>query len=159
MLVRKQKGFEARLGVISLNPNGALALKYSRYPVTQVGLLRFTRIIREQRAKDLLVESGVTAKMLERQQIDGREAICFAIEYDSPKVASDPNQEYRKTLIYIDAQSKLPICVRCYGWPEKIRGADPDKLDQTTLLELYAYTNIDFEAQVQLEDFTRAKLQ
>ncbi len=159
MLVRKQKGFEARLGVITLNPHGALAMKYSRYPVTEVGLLRFTKLIREQRAKDLLLESGVSAKMLERQQIDGREAVCFAIEYDSPKWAPDANQEYRKTQIYIDTQTKLPICVRCFGWPEKIRGADPDKLDQTTLLELYAYKNIDLEAQVQHEDFTRAKLQ
>jgi len=159
MLVRKLKGFEARLGVISLNPCGAIALKYSRYPVTSVGLLQLTKIIREQRAKDLQAESGVTAKMLERQQIDGREAICFVTEYAHPKLAPDEKQEYRKSLIYMDRQTQLPICVRCYGWPEKIRGADPDNLDKTTLLELYAYKNIDFEAQVLVDDFTKAKLQ
>ena len=59
MLVRKLKGFEARLGVISLNPCGAIALKYSRYPVTSVGLLQLTKIIREQRAKDRSEERRV----------------------------------------------------------------------------------------------------
>lgn len=159
MLVRKLTGFEARLGVISLNPAGTLAMKHSRYPVSRVGLLSLTKIIREQRAKDLKIESGVSTKMLAKQSIDSREAFCLITEYSKPELAPDPHQEYRKSMIYIDAKTSLPICVRCYGWPEKIAGANPDKLDQTTLLELYAYKNIDFEAQVQHEDFTRAKLQ
>ena len=159
MLVRKLTGIESRLGVIALNPSGAIALKYSRYPVTKVGLLELVKITRQHRAKDLKVETGVTATMLERQQFDGRECLCFVIEYAKPDASPDDKKEYRKTMIYIDSQTKLPICVRCYGWPDKVRGADPQKLDQTTLLEFYAYQKIDFEAQVKLDDFSQAKLQ
>ena len=159
MLVRKKRGFEARLGVLTLNPDGALAMKHSRYPVTKAGLLELTKVIREQRTKDLTHDSGITAKMLERQLIDGHEAILFSIEYENSKLAPDDKHEYRKTLIYIDAKSKLPVCVRTYGWPDKIRGADLDKLDHTTLLELYAYKDIDLEARLSLDDFLRAKLQ
>ncbi len=159
MLVRMLKGFEARLGVISLSPTGALAMKHSRYPVTKVGLLELTKIVREHIQSDLKFESGITAKMLEHQQLDGRDCLCLSTEYSKPDVAPDLKKEYRKTLVFIDSQTKLLACVRCYGWPEKITGSNPDKLDQTTLLELYAYKNIDFDAQVKLDDFTKAKLQ
>ena len=159
MLVRMLTGIEARLGVLSLNPTGALAMKHSRYPVTKVGLLELTKITRQHRQADLKTETGVTAKLLEHQKIDNRDCLCFVIEYAKPEFAPDEKKEYRKSMIYIDSQSKLPICVRCYGWPEKISGSDPQKLDQTTLLELYAYRNIDFEAQVQAEDFGKARLQ
>lgn len=159
MLVRMLTGIEARLGVISLNPTGSLAMKHSRYPVTKAGLLELTKITRRHRQADLKAETGVTAKLLEHQKIDNRDCLCLVIEYSKPEFAPDEKKEYRKSMVYIDSQTKLPICVRCYGWPEKVAGADPKKLDQTTLLELYAYRNIDFEAQVQADDFAKARLQ
>ncbi|MBC7821693.1 MAG: DUF1571 domain-containing protein [Planctomycetaceae bacterium] len=159
MLVRMLTGIEARLGVISLNPTGALAMKHSRYPVTKAGLLELTKITRQHRQTDLKAVSGVSAKLLEHQKIDNRDCLCLVIEYAKPEFSPDEKKEYRKSLIYIDSQTKLPICVRCYGWLEKVAGADPKKLDQTTLLELYAYRNIDFEAQVQADDFAKARLQ
>ncbi len=158
MLVRKQKGFEARLGVIPLDPAGALAMKHSRYPVTKAGLLELTKVIREQRDLDLQHDTGITAKMLERQQLDGHEVILFTIEYDNQKLSPDPKHEYRKTLIYIDATTKFPVCVRTFGWPDKIQGANPEKLDQTTLLELYAYKDIDLAPRISQEEFLREKL-
>lgn len=159
MLVRKLSGIEARLGVISLNPAGAMAMKHSRHPVTMAGLLEMIRITRKYRQADLKLESGVSAKLLDHQKLNGRDCLCLVIEYLKPEFAPDDKKEYRKSLVYFDSQSQLPICVRCYGWPEKIADADPQKLDQTTLLELYAYKNIDFDVQVQNDDFSRARLQ
>ena len=159
MLVRKLTGIEARLGVISLNPTGSLAMKHSRYPVTKAGLLELTKITRQHRQADLKLEAGVTAKLLDHQKLNGRDCQCLVVEYAKPEFAPDEKKEYRKTLVYFDSETKLPICVRCYGWPEKIADADPQKLDQTTLLELYAYKSIDFEAQVLNDDFNRARLQ
>ena len=158
MLVRKTTGLEAHLGVLSLAPNGYLALKASRYPVTQLGLLELTRTIRKHRAKDLERKSGVAAKLVS-QQLDGREVLCLAVEYASQKLAPDDHHEYRKALIYIDSQSKLPVCVHCYGWPEKISGANSERLDQTTLLESYAYKNINLEADFSNDDFSKTKLE
>lgn len=159
MLVRKLNGIEARLGVISLNPAGSMAMKHSRHPVTDAGLLNLTKITRQLRQADLKLESGVSAKLLDHQKLNGRDCLCLVIEYTKPEFASDEKKEYRKSLVYIDSQTKLPSCIRCYGWPEKIADSNPQKLDQTTLLELYAFKNIDFDAQVQLDDFSRARLQ
>ena len=159
MLVRKLNGLEARLGVISLNPSGSMAMKHSRYPVTKAGLLELTRATRQHRQADLKLESGVSAKLLEHQKLNGRDCLCLVIEYTNPEFAPDEKKEYRKSLIYIDSETKLPSCVRNLGWPEKVAGADSQKLDQTTLLELYAYKNIDFDALVQNDDFNRARLQ
>ena len=157
MLVRKTTGLEAHLGILSLAPNGYLALKASRYPVTQLGLLELTRTIRKHRAKDLERKSGVAAKLVS-QQLDGREVLCLAIEYESQKLAPDDRHEYRKALIYIDSQSKLPVRVHCYGWPEKISGANSERLDQTTLLESYAYKHINLKADLSSDDFSKMKL-
>ena len=145
--------------MISLNPTGSLAMKHSRYPVTKAGLLELTKITRQHRQADLKLEAGVTAKLLDHQKLNGRDCQCLVVEYAKPEFAPDEKKEYRKTLVYFDSETKLPICVRCYGWPEKIADADPQKLDQTTLLELYAYKSIDFEAQVLNDDFNRARLQ
>ncbi len=157
MLVRKTTGIEAHLGILSLAPNGYLALKASRYPVTQLGLLELTRTIRQHRAKDLERKSGVTAKLVS-QQLDGCDVLCLAIEYENSKLAPDDRHEYRKALIYIDSQSKLPVRVHCYGWPEKISGANSERLDQTTLLESYAYKNIKLNADLSSDDFSKTKL-
>ena len=159
MLVRKLTGIEARLGVIALNPTGTLAMKHSRHPITKAGLLEMVRITRQYRQSDLTHETGVSAKLLEHQKLNGRDCLCLVIEYAKPEFAPDEKKEYRKSMIYMDTQNKLPACVRCYGWPDKVSGSDPQKLDQTTLLELYAYKNIDLEAQVQADDFSRARLQ
>lgn len=159
MLVRKLNGIEARLGVISLNPAGTMALKHARYPVTSAGLLELTQITRKHRQADMTHETGVSAKLLEHQKLNGQDCLCLVVEYAKPELSSDEKKEYRKSLIYIDSKSNLPICIRTFGWPEKISGSDPQKLDQTTLLELYAYKNIDFEAQVLNDDFSRARLQ
>ena len=43
-------------------------------------------------------------------------------------------------------------------WPDKIQGANPEKLDQTTLLELYAYKDIDLAPRISQEEFLREKL-
>lgn len=159
MLVRKLNGIEARLGVISLNPSGTMAMKHSRHPITDAGLLNLTKITRQHRQADLKLESGVSVKLLDHQNLNGRDCQCLVVEYAKPEFASDEKKEYRKSMVYIDSQTKLPTCIRSYGWPEKIADANPQKLDQTTLLELYAFKNVDFEAQVQLEDFNRARLQ
>ena len=159
MLVRKLTGIEARLGVISLNPAGMLALKHSRHPITKAGLLEMTRITRKYRQADLKHEMGVSAKLLEHQKLNGRDCLCLVIDYAKPEFACDEKKEYRKSVVYVDSETKLPCCVRCYGWPDKVADADLKKLDQTTLLELYAYKNIDFDAQVQADDFSRARLQ
>lgn len=159
MMVRMLRGLEARLGVISLSPESSLAMKHSRYPVTKVGLLELTKIIREHVQTDIKSTSGITAKLLERQPLDGRDCLVVTTEYAKPELAPDDKHEYRKTMVFIDSQTKLPICIRCYGWPETIAGSNPEKLDQTTLLELYAYKNIDFGAIVKREDFSKTKLQ
>ena len=159
MLVKKLTGIEARIGIISLNPSGAMAMKHSRHPVTKAGLLELTRINRQYRQADLKHETGVSAKLLDHQKLNGRDCLCLVVEYSKPEFAPDEKKDYRKSLVYFDSQTKLPICVRCYGWPDRIADADPKKLDQSTLLELYAYKNIDFDAQVQNDDFSRARLQ
>lgn len=158
MLVRKATGWQARLGILSIAPGGNLALKASRYPVTKSGLLELVKTIREHRAKDLLRKVGVAAKLFPTRTMDGCNVHCLMIEYESPQLAPDENQEYRKALIYIDKQSKFPICVHCYGWPDKIPGSNPAKLDETTLLESYAYKNINLRADISDDEFSKIAL-
>jgi hypothetical protein len=73
------------------------------------------------------------------------------IEYDRPEQSPD----YRKTLHYFDRETELPVLVKSYGWPEAVPGADPARLDETTLVEQYAYTNIRLNAGLADREFDR----
>ncbi len=158
MLVRKVTGIESRLGVMQLHTHGILAMRDARHPVTRVGLLPLVKLAREYRGKEL-ASNGITATLRRELHFNGRKCWNLTVEYQSPKVAPDEQHEYRKTVLFIDVQNNFPLAVWCYGWPERIRGASRDRLDETTLLEFYAYQSIDLQPEIQTADFTRVAVE
>jgi hypothetical protein len=57
---------------------------------------------------------------------------------------------------YFDSETGLPILVKSYGWPDAVPGSDPARLDETTLVEQYAYTNIRLNAGLADREFDGA---
>lgn len=146
-------GWKARLlPAIKLDPLGSLAMKESRHPVTQVGLLELSRLIAEFRKRDLSQESGVSCRVTANQKFQDRDCYCFEVEYASPKI----RPEYRKSIMYLDAELSIPIVVKNFGWPQDVPGADPENLDESTLVEHYAYSDITLEQRLADRDFDTA---
>ncbi|HUG90970.1 MAG TPA: DUF1571 domain-containing protein [Planctomycetaceae bacterium] len=151
MLV-KLGGLRGRLlPTLHVNPNGAVAMRECRHPATEVGLLHLTRRMIGYRRRDVAQADGITCRVIPDGQFQQRACDVVVIEYDRPELSPD----YRKTLHYIDRELGIPVLVKSYGWPAEITGADPSRLDETTLVEQYAYTNIRLNPGLSVRDFDR----
>lgn len=145
-------GWKARLlPALKLDPEGSLAMRESRHPVTMVGLFNLARRIIDKRRNDLKDVKGLQCRMVEDQEINGRACYCFVMKYDSPLVS----EEYRKTVQYVDKETCLPVAIKNYGWPKGDQEIEPDKLDEATLFEHYAYYDVRLNQQLADRDFDR----
>lgn len=137
---------------LKLEPTGSTAMKESRHPVTEMGLIGLADALLKYRQRDLTLSSGVRWELLNDQKACDRDCICFINEYEDSKV----EPVYRKTITYIDRELLVPICVRNYGWQdsaeEKLAGT---ALDEATLIEYYGYSDIQFEQRLSDADFDR----
>lgn len=137
------------LGTLTIDPNGSQAMAESRYPITGAGLLHLARKVLEFRKQDLQRGTGVHCEMHDNQELNGRPCYLFVTTYASPEYCAT----YRKATLYIDKELSMPVCVRNYTWA---KDANPETIDDETLIEFYSYTDIQIEQQLADVDFDRA---
>lgn len=151
-MVVKLGGFRGRLlPAIKLDPNGSKAKSESRYPVTQAGILGMLTKIIARREADLKHGHGVECTRLPDAEFDERKCYCFQYIYTDRDVSS----EYRKCIVLIDSRYHIPMMVRNFTWADDTEGMDDEELDQLTLIEDYAFTEIDFSRKLVAIDFSR----
>ncbi|MEX2286096.1 MAG: DUF1571 domain-containing protein [Planctomycetaceae bacterium] len=146
MLV-KVGGIRGRLlPCIKLDPNGSMALRESRHPVTDVGLLKLTSMLLEHRRQELAApEYQIRCRYLPNQRVDGCECCCFIFDFATPNV----RPPYRRSVQFFEAQHFIPVRVMNYGWEA---GAEPD---EQALLEQYGYSDIRVNQRLADADFDR----
>lgn len=141
-------GWKGRLtGALSLDPCGSMAMAESRHPVTQAGLKRLGETLLKYHRKCLAEPTGWTCDLYDNQKVNGRDCYLVIVNYASP----EKSETYRKSMHYIDKELSVPICSRNYGWGEE--DADPETLDEQTLIESYTWTNIQIENRLADADF------
>ncbi len=150
MLVHLE-GVQGRLtGTLRLDPEGMLAMRESRHPVTDVGLKNLIETVLTFRRKEAETNFGFNCYCLDNQIAHNRKCILFITEYTSEESSPD----YRKSMVYIDRETYMPVTVNNYGWPD---GSDSSvaaaELDEQTLLESYSYVNPTFDAPLIASDF------
>jgi hypothetical protein len=132
-------GIRGRLtGVLNLEPTGNLAMSESRYPITKAGLLELARTILHFQHLDLQRASGFRCQLQDNHTFAERPCWLYVIDYDTPEV----NSLYRKSLIYLDKELSMPTCVKNWTWAKDV---DASKIDEETLIEFYAYTELQFD--------------
>lgn len=136
------------LGTLAIDPTGSQAMAESRYPITGAGLLHLARKVLEFRKQDLQRGTGVHCEMHDNQELNGRPCYLFVTTYDSPEFS----ETYRKATLYIDKELSMPVCVRNYTWA---KDANPETIDDETLIEFYSYSDIEIEKQLADADFDR----
>lgn len=146
MLVRLG-GFKRIFGHIKLSPTSSTAMSRARYPITEAGLLRLAERILKHRERDLSSPNGVRCRELPGKAVDGRECDVFVVEYDSPKTGD----EYSKSMICLDKEWNVPLAVKNWGWPQQ--GSSRAAADEDTLIEDYAFTDIEFDVRLADDDF------
>ena len=147
-------GWKSRIvPAIKLEPDSSLAMSESRHPVTMVGLLKLSDEIIARRKSEIERKCPIRCQFIENETANDRPCYCFVSVYLDRKLS----EEYRKSIQYIDRELLLPICVKNFTWPEaKQTFANDTALDEATLVEHYAYTELQFNQQLANDDFDRA---
>jgi hypothetical protein len=147
-------GWKARIvPAIKIDPEGSLALSEARHPVTMIGLIKLCDEIVARRKTELAQRLPVRCRLLENEVVNDRPCYGFVSTYLDRKCSED----YRKSIHYVDKEWLVPICVKNYAWPETRQTfADDNALDEATLIEHYAYSELQFNQRLAAQDFDRA---
>lgn len=175
MLVKKG-GFLSRIPSIKIAPDAPLALKESRHPVTDAGLLKLTEKLLDYRTRDLERLDKLTCEFIPGQMIAGRKCHCFSVIYTDQ--AAEPL--YSKTFTWIDEELCVPVCVKNYTWENADSSAEEEEetveeelveeetvedgetlADNATpaepnLIEFYTYADIAFQREISPQSFDSA---
>ena len=144
-------GMAGRLtGALPMAPDDPRVLAESRYPATSAGLLELTKIILAHHETDLQRVTGVTSEMRDGESFDNRPCYLTTLVYENPAI----NPDYHKSLILIDKELSVPVCVRNYTWVE----GKPAATDgEDNLIEHYSYTGVQINTQLSDNDFEKSK--
>ena len=144
-------GVAGRLtGALAMDPDDGRVRAESRYPATCAGLLALTKIILSHHENDLKRSTGITSEMRDGESFDNRPCFQTTLVYDNPTI----NADYYKSLILIDKELSVPVCVRNYTWVE---GKAPAKEDEDSLIEHYSYTGLELNMELTDNDFSKSK--
>jgi hypothetical protein len=134
-------GFEAHFGTVSLKPDGFVAMKNQRYPLTELGILNMTRRLVEV-GEDNKHYGECEVKFYEGAKINGR--VCTMIEVVHP--VPRRNFLFNVARIFVDKELNLPIRYESYDWPRE-PGGSPELIEEYTYLNLKlnnGFTDADF---------------
>jgi len=130
-LVALDAGVKRYLGKMPLDPNGALAMKGQRHPITSVGILNLTnKLIKVYEGETKFAECDVTVNA-DAKPINGRPVTMVQIVHPNPR------KDFRAHVSrwFFDNELKIPIHYDAYMWPDKPGGTPP-------LEESYTYQNL-----------------
>lgn len=145
-------GFKGRfLPSLKLDPNGSLAMAEARYPITKAGLLELVKLAVLYRQSDIKQKSGVRCHMIENHEFEERPCYCFTIEYDN----ADISKTYRKSITLIDRETLMPVVIKNFTWPDQVDADTTENTDEATLIEFYAFKDINMSEQLADIDFDR----
>ncbi len=141
-VIAHEGGFKGRfLPTVNIPPDGMLAMRGQRYPVTEIGVENL--IVK-------LLERGQTAKKFEDAQCEFRknarikDRACTVFQVTLP--TRQPVLDFHQAQIFIDDQLNVPIRYIAYDWPRR-EGAPLE------ILEEYNYLNMQVNVGLRDEDF------
>jgi hypothetical protein len=133
---------ETMFGTVSLKPDGALAMRGQRYPLTEIGLLNLTKRLAEVAGED--VKYGeCEVKFFKGAKINNRVCTCVQVIHPVPR----RNFLFHIARIFVDDELNMPIRYEAYDWPKTAGGA-PELIEEYTYLNLKlnnGFTDADFD--------------
>jgi hypothetical protein len=140
-LVVREAGMKRLLGKMNLDPEGALAMRGQKYPITRVGIRNLTAALIRQMEEDTKYgECEVVTKA--GMKISGRPAAMVQVIHPVPR----RNFRAHVARIFFDEELGIPIHYDAYLWPEQPGGRPP-------LDESFTYTNLKINNGFTARDF------
>lgn len=143
-MVAHEGGFKGKfLPTVNLPPDGMLAMRGQRYPMTEIGIenLIVKLIERGERAKqypDVQCEFRKNARVKDR--------VCTVLQVTQP--TKRPDSDFYQAQVFIDDALNIPIRYIAYDWPTR-QGASPEVIEEYNYLNLklnVGLTDADFDA-------------
>ncbi|TWU41977.1 DUF1571 domain-containing protein [Novipirellula artificiosorum] len=138
-IVAHEGGFKGRfLPTVSVPPDGMLAMRGQRYPMTEIGVenLIVKLIERGEQARQM---PGVTCEFRKNARVKDR--TCTVLHVTQP--LKTPNAEFHQAQVFMDDAVNVPIRYVAYDWPRQAGGP---------LEVLEEYTYLDLKVNVGLTD-------
>lgn len=142
MVAQEAKGVASFLGEVWLAPDGAIAMRGQRYPLTDIGIENLLAKLVERGLRDRQNDpegKHTTVKFIPGAKINGRP--CTVLEVTHPE--KKPCFDFHVARIFIDDETQLPIRYAAYSWPLQANGKP--ELEE-------AYTYLDVKLNVGLTD-------
>jgi hypothetical protein len=140
-MVVLEAGFKRMLGKMNLAPEGMVAMRGQKHPVTRVGIRNLTeRLIERFEADSQYAECEVTSDPTKK--VSGRPATLVQIVHPIPR----KNFYAHVTRLFFDNELRIPIHYDTYMWPDQPGGQPP-------LEESYTYTNLKINNGYSARDF------
>lgn len=143
-VVAHEGGFKGRfLPTVTIPPDGMLAMRGQRYPITEIGIENL--IVQ-------LLERGQTARKFNDAQCEFRknarikDRACTVFQLTMP--TKQPELDFHQAQVFIDDQLNVPIRYIAYDWP--LREGAP-----LQVLEEYNYLNLKVNVGLTDADFDR----
>jgi len=129
-LIARRGGYHFKNITLAVDPQGDLATRDTRYPVTELGLRNLIERLIEV-AKEDLRYGEIEVKYFPGAKVNER--VSTAIQVTHP-IQRD-HFRYHVAKIFIDEELQLPIRFASYGWPTE-EGGKPRLIEEYTYLDL-----------------------
>ena len=142
-------GRRAFIPAMKLDPHGETAMKETRHPVTQAGILAMAERIIIHRREELDGKVPVVCTREEDVLVDDRPCYCFRFDY--PSQESSPI--YRSSRIMIDTRYHIPLQAINHTWAAEGEQSTAE-LAEETLIEEYMFSQFNFGVEIAAEAFS-----
>ena len=134
-------GVERTLGTQRITPEGVIAMRGNKYPITDLGLLNLIDKLLEVGRRDTKF-GECDVKYYENVKVGERKCILLEITHPVPR----KNFVFHIARIFVDAELKLPIRYDSHDWP-------PEGEEKPILIEEYTYENLKLNTGLTDRDF------
>lgn len=128
-LVAMDCGWKRKFGKLELDPQGNLAMKGQKYPITKLGVRMLTQELIDVASND--VKYGECEVRTMASKINGRSVTLIEVTHPVPR----KDFRFHKAQVFIDNELEVPIRYAAYMWPTEPGGQPP-------LEEAYTYLNL-----------------
>jgi hypothetical protein len=141
-------GARGLLPALKIDPSGDVAMRETRHPVTQAGILAMAERIIAHRREELEGKVPVVCVRAADGVVDERPCYCFEFRYQS----RDTSPVYRSSRIMIDTRYHIPLRAVNHTWgsDEQVSAEIPA---EDTLIEEYMFSRFNFGVQLASEEF------
>ncbi len=132
MLAHENGSLGRIIGMVSLSPNGVVAMQGQKYPITNIGIKHLAlQSVLDLKAKRSVPTSNIKVRIYDSAKVDGRETTCIVVDHP----VRQEDIEFHSMRIFIDDELGVPTRFEGYGWPAATGGKPP-------LVEEYHYRNL-----------------